>query len=464
MIKSTRFVSLLTLCLMTTSLVMPTPSFAQDAQKETPPQAAEGAAQKPKFDAQTYELLNLFGDVFERVRDNYVEEVPDKKLIESALNGMLTSLDPHSSYLDETNFNDMKVQTKGEFGGLGIEVTMENGLVKVVSPIDETPAAKAGLKPGDYIIKIGNDDVMGLSLSDAVDKMRGKVGSPVTLTIVRADKSEPFDVKLVRDVIKVKSVRYRMQGDDVGYLRITSFSEQVQENLAKAIEDLKAKSKGKLKGFILDLRNNPGGLLDQAVYVSDIFLDKGEIVSTRGRHPEETKRINATPGDLTDGLPLVVLVNEGSASASEIVAGALQDHRRGIVMGVKSFGKGSVQTIIALPGNGAMRLTTARYYTPSGRSIQAEGIVPDIEVKQAKVEEVVDKLSKFMPKEADLHGALKNDTLKKAIEEQQDKLDKDKQKGKPGAEAAADAQDYQLQRANDLIRGIARYTTKVTQK
>ena len=339
---------------------------------------------------------------------------------------------------------------------------MENGLVKVVSPIDETPAAKAGLKPGDYIIKIGAEDVMGLTLNDAVDKMRGKIGSPITLTIVRADKSEPFEVKMNRDVIKVKSVRWRMQANDVGYIRITSFSEQVQENLEKAIKDLKDQSKGKIKGYVLDLRNNPGGLLDQAVSVSDTFLDKGEIVSTRGRRAEETKRVNATAGDMTDSAPLVVLINEGSASASEIVAGALQDHRRAILMGTKSFGKGSVQTIIALPGNGAMRLTTARYYTPSGRSIQAEGIVPDIEVKQAKVEEIVDKIAQFMPKEADLHGALKNDTLKKAIEEQQ--IKQDKAKGTSSADAEADAKDFQLQRAVDLIRGIARYTTKVKQQ
>lgn len=420
-------------------------------------QQAADAPKAPKVTNDTYEMLNLFGDVFERVRDNYVEEVPDKKLIEGALNGMLTGLDPHSGYLDQSAFSDMKIQTSGEFGGLGIEVVMENGLVKVVSPYDETPAAKAGLKSGDFIIKIDNVDVMGLTLQDCVQKMRGKVGTPITLTMVRADKSEPFDVKLIRDTIKVKSVRWRLQGDDVGYLRITSFDEQVQENLQKAIDDLKEKSKGKIKGFVLDLRNNPGGLLDQAIYVSDAFLDKGEIVSTRGRHAEDTKRVNATPGDMIDHLPLVVLINEGSASASEIVSGALQDHHRAILMGTKSFGKGSVQTIMALPGNGAMRLTTARYYTPSGRSIQAEGIVPDIEVKPAKVEEVVDKLAAFMPKEADLHGALKNDTLQKAIEEQQKTIEK--AKGKPAKEAEADAADYQLQRANDLVRGIARYTS-----
>lgn len=434
-----------------TTVTLVTPAMAQPL---------ELPREKTKITPETYEMLNLFGDVFERVRDNYVEEVPDKKLVESALNGMLTALDPHSGYLDESSFDDMKVQTKGEFGGLGIEVTMENGMVKVVSPIDETPAARAGLKPGDFIIKIDGVDVMGFSLSEAVDKMRGKVGSSIMLTIVRSDKPEPFDVKLIRDVIKVKAVRSRMIGDDVGYIRITSFSQQVEKNLEKAIKELQSKSDNKLAGYILDLRNNPGGLLDQAVAVSDVFLEQGEIVSTRGRRPEETKRVGASEGDLTNGAPLVVLINEGSASASEIVAGALQDHHRAIVMGTKSFGKGSVQTIMALPGNGAMRLTTARYYTPSGRSIQAEGIVPDIEVKPAKVEEIVDKISQFMPKEADLRGALKNDTLKKAIEEQQDRLEKNKGKNKSAAaDAEADAQDYQLQRAADLVRGISRYSS-----
>ena len=435
------------------AIAAPACTFAQDTGSE---------AKTPKVTNDTYEMLNLFGDVFERVRNNYVEEVPDKKMIEGALNGMLTALDPHSSYLDASGFDEMKVQTKGEFGGLGIEVIMENGLVKVVSPIDETPAARAGLKAGDFVIKINEEDVMGMTLQDAVNKMKGKVGTPVTLTIVRSDKPEPFEVKLIRDVIKVKGVRWRMQGDDVGYIRITSFNEQVQENLEKAIKDLDEKSGGKVKGYVLDLRNNPGGLLDQAIYVSDAFLEKGEIVSTRGRHAEDTKRVNATPGDLITHKPLVVLINEGSASASEIVAGALQDHHRAIIMGTKSFGKGSVQTIMALPGNGAMRLTTARYYTPSGRSIQAEGIVPDIEVKPAKVEEVVDKLAKYMPKEADLKGALKNDTLQRALEEQEKSIQK--AKGRSEIEAEADAADYQLQRANDLVRGIARYTANEDEK
>lgn len=452
--------SFISLLLGATLLSLPavTPVMAQEEKKEEAPAA----------NLDTYELLNLFGDVFERVRDNYVESVPDKKLVENALNGMLTALDPHSGYLDESNFEDMKVQTKGEFGGLGIEVTMENGLVKVVSPIDDTPAARAGLKPGDLIVKIDEQDVSGLSLNDAVDKMRGKVGSQVELTIVRQGTAEPFVVKLERAVIKVRSVRSRMVGKDVGYIRITSFNEQVQDGLEKAIKDVKKEAtdkdgKSDLKGIILDLRNNPGGLLDQAIFVSDAFLEKGEIVSTRGRHPEEIERVSATPGDLIDGLPMVVLINEGSASASEIVAGALQDHRRAIALGQKSFGKGSVQTIISLPGHGALRMTTARYYTPSGRSIQAEGIVPDIEVKQAKIEEVDDKLAALMTSESQLRGALKNDTDYKAIISiKGDKEEPEKTKAETDAEK--DKLDYQLQRAADLIRGVARYTTKVTQQ
>ena len=424
-------------------------------------------ADDTKMTPETYEMLNLFGDVFERVRSEYVEQVPDKKLIENAINGMLTSLDPHSGYLDAENFEDMKVQTKGEFGGLGIEVTMENGLVKVVSPIDETPAAKAGIKPGDLIIKIDNEEVSGLSLSDAVDKMRGKVGTPIALTVIRKDATEPLVFKLNRAVIKIKSVRDKMVGNDIGYIRITSFNEQVEENLTKSLKAMLGDHKD-LKGLILDLRNNPGGLLDQAIFVSDAFLDKGEIVSTRGRHPEDTKRINATPGDMLHGLPMVVLINEGSASASEIVAGALQDHRRAILMGTKSFGKGSVQTIVSLPGqNAAMRLTTARYYTPSGRSIQAEGIVPDIEVKPAKIEAITTTYQG--PSEASLHGALKNDNKKDADATATPDADatpaaavttttvkKTTTESKPGEPDIAD--DYQLMRAADLIRGIARFT------
>jgi len=355
--------------------------------------------------SETYRQLNLFGDVFERVRAEYVEPVTDEQLIESAINGMLTSLDPHSSYLNKKSFQDMQVQTRGEFGGLGIEVTMENGLVKVVSPIDDTPAFRAGLQPGDFIVQLNGDAVMGLTLNDAVEKMRGPVGSELKVTIRRGDAGEPFEVSLTRAVIKVQSVRFRTEGD-IGYLRITSFNEQTQSGLEKALTSIQQQLGDKLKGYVLDLRNNPGGLLDQAVSVSDTFLDKGEIVSTRGRKSEEGTRFNAKPGDLAKGLPLVILINGGSASASEIVAGALQDHKRAIVMGTQSFGKGSVQTIIPLPGHGAMRLTTARYYTPSGRSIQQLGITPDIEVHVAKVEDLDTNAARR--READLKGALRN--------------------------------------------------------
>jgi len=356
--------------------------------------------------SETYRQLNLFGDVFERVRAEYVEQVTDEQLIESAINGMLTSLDPHSSYLNKKSFQDMQVQTRGEFGGLGIEVTMENGLVKVVSPIDDTPAFRAGLQPGDFIVQLNGEAVMGLSLNDAVEKMRGPVGSELKVTIRRGDAGEPFEVSLTRAVIKVQSVRYRTEGD-IGYIRITSFNEQTQSGLEKALTSLQQQLGDKLKGYVLDLRNNPGGLLDQAVSVSDTFLDKGEIVSTRGRKSEEGTRFNSKPGDLAKGLPVVILINGGSASASEIVAGALQDHKRAIVMGTQSFGKGSVQTIIPLPGHGAMRLTTARYYTPSGRSIQQLGITPDIEVHVAKLEDL-EANAAARRREADLKGALRN--------------------------------------------------------
>lgn len=353
--------------------------------------------------SETYRQLNLFGDVFERVRAEYVEAVTDEQLIENAINGMLSALDPHSSYLNRKNFQDMQVQTKGEFGGLGIEVSMDNGLVKVVSPIDDTPAFRAGLQPGDYVTHIDAEAVMGLTLNEAVDKMRGPVGSNIKLTVRRGLSGDPFDVTLTRAVIKVQSVRSRTE-NDVGYLRITSFNEQTQAGLEKAISAIEKDHGKKLKGYVLDLRNNPGGLLDQAVSVSDTFLEKGEIVSTRGRKTDEGSRFNAKPGDMIHGLPLVVLINGGSASASEIVAGALQDHQRGVIMGTQSFGKGSVQTIIPLPGHGAMRLTTARYYTPSGRSIQQLGITPDIEVQPAKLEEIRQPAGRR--READLRGSL----------------------------------------------------------
>src|SRR5881275_334589 len=363
-----------------------------------------GAAPANSNNPETYKQLNLFGDVFELVRSNYVDDVTDDTLVEGAINGMLTALDPHSNYLNSKNFNDMKVQTRGEFGGLGIEVSMENGLVKVVSPIDDTPAANAGLKPGDLITHLEGQPVQGLTLPEAVEKMRGPINSDITLTI-RREGREAFDVKLTRANIKIQSVRSHIEGNNIAYIRITSFNEQTDVGLNNAMKNLKSQAKDKLSGVILDLRNNPGGLLDQAVAVSDAFLDKGEIVSTRGRRSEDAQRYNARPGDIASGLPVAVLINGGSASASEIVAGALQDHHRAILLGTKSFGKGSVQTIIPLPGHGAMRLTTARYYTPSGRSIQAKGIEPDILVEPAKIEVIEEGQRR---READLRGALRN--------------------------------------------------------
>src|SRR3954449_2251069 len=344
-----------------------------------------GAAPANSNNPETYKQLNLFGDVFELVRSNYVDDVTDDTLVEGAINGMLTALDPHSNYLNSKNFNDMKVQTRGEFGGLGIEVSMESGLVKVVSPIDDTPAARAGLKPGDLITHLDGNPVQGLTLPEAVEKMRGPVNSDINLTI-RRESQEPFDVKLTRAIIKIQSVRSHLEGKNIGYIRVTSFNEQTDVGLNNAMKNLKQQANNKLIGVILDLRNNPGGLLDQAVAVSDAFLEKGEIVSTRGKRAEEAQRYNARPGDIASGLPVAVLINGGSASASEIVAGALQDHHRAVLLGTKTFGKGSVQTIIPLGGHGAMRLTTARYYTPSGRSIQAKGIDPDVVVEAAKIE------------------------------------------------------------------------------
>ena len=393
--------------------------------------------------SETYRQLSLFGDVFERVRSEYVEDVSDEQLIEAAVNGMLSALDPHSSYLSPKNFREMQTQTRGEFGGLGIEVTMENGFVKVVSPIDDTPAFRAGLKSGDLITHLDGEPVQGLTLSEAVEKMRGKVGSDLKLT-VRRENLDPFDVTVTRDIIKIRSVRSRMESGDIAYVRITSFSEQTTSGVEQSIKSLRKKAKGKLTGIIIDLRNNPGGLLDQSVKVSDAFLDRGEIVSTRSRRPEESRRFNAKAGDITDGLPIVVMVNGGSASASEIVAGALQDHRRAIVLGTRTFGKGSVQTIIPLSGNGAIRLTTARYYTPSGRSIQAKGIEPDIVVEQVKVEKIT---RPGVKREEDLRGRLDNPSdnqVKPDTERLVKKTDKP-------------AEDYQLSRALDLLRGIALY-------
>jgi len=407
------------------------------------------AADQKDDGAETYRLLNLFGDVFERVRGNYVEETTDRELIEAAIVGMLTSLDPHSSYLNAKNFGEMQVQTRGEFGGLGIEVTMEGGLVKVVSPIDDTPAHRAGIEPGDLLTHLDGDPVLGLSLAEAVERMRGRVGTDIRVT-VRRNGTEPFDVTITRAIIKIQSVRSRIE-DKVGYIRITSFNEQTEDGLDNAMEDFKENLGDELQGVVLDLRNNPGGLLDQAVAVADAFLDQGEIVSTRSRKPEDTHRFNARPGDLARGLPVVVLINAGSASASEIVVGALQDHRRAIVLGTKSFGKGSVQTIVPLGNRGAIRLTTARYYTPSGRSIQAVGIDPDIQVQQARLESVDQPR---LRREADLRGALDSDDSSDDDPDGPAQAD-----GAPRADAAA--QDYQLARALDLVRGLALFSTRV---
>ncbi|MPY69692.1 MAG: PDZ domain-containing protein [Alphaproteobacteria bacterium] len=405
--------------------------------------------------SETYRQLNLFGDVFERVRADYVKDVTDEQLIESAINGMLTSLDPHSSYMNPKNFRDMQVNTKGEFGGLGIEVTMENGLVKVVSPIDETPAFRAGLQPGDFITHLDNEPVQGMTLTQAVERMRGKVDSDIKLTI-RREGREPFDVTLTRSVIKIQSVRWRTEGD-IGYLRITSFSEQSDAGVDRAIKQIREKAGSNLKGIIIDLRNNPGGLLDQAVKISDQFLDRGEIVSTRSRRADDAQRYNAEPGDLAAKLPLVVLINGGSASASEIVAGALQDHNRAIVLGTQSFGKGSVQTIIPLGGHGAMRLTTAHYYTPSGRSIQAKGISPDIEVEQAELKAMAQRQGR---RESDLRGALENPNIAPATPAPVDS-DAPQDEDAKTAEGEKAPFDFQLARALDLIRGIALYNQRL---
>jgi carboxyl-terminal processing protease len=391
--------------------------------------------------ADTYRQLSLFGDVFERVRADYVEKPDDGKLIESAINGMLAGLDPHSSYMDAKSFRDMQVQTRGEFGGLGIEVTMEEGLIKVVAPIDETPAAKAGVMANDIITHLDDEPVQGLTLNQAVEKMRGPVNTKIKLKIMRKGQDKPVEVSITRDIIRVRSVRSRMEGDDVGFIRITQFNEQTTDGLKKAVTDLTTQTGDKLKGFVIDLRNNPGGLLDQAISVSDAFLEKGEIVSTRGRNAEETQRFNARAGDLTKNKPVIVLINGGSASASEIVAGALQDHRRATVIGTRSFGKGSVQTIIPLgSGNGALRLTTARYFTPSGRSIQAKGISPDIEILQEVPDEL--KTRTDTRGEASLRGHLK--------------AEGDEQTGSQSYIPPDPKDDKALHTALDLIRGITK--------
>ena len=386
-------------------------------------------------DEDDYRQMRLLADVLEKVRENYVEAPEFEEMVEAAINGMLASLDPHSSYLNSKSFQDMQVQTKGEFGGLGIEVTMEGGFVKVVSPIDDTPAFRAGLKPGDLVTHLDGEAVQGLTLTQAVEKMRGPKGSQIQLTIRRQGEA-PFDVTITRAVITIESVRWRAE-DDVGYLRITSFSEKTEAGLDKAVGRIREEIGDKLKGFVLDLRNNPGGLLDQAVAVSDAFLERGEIVSTRGRRKRDAQRFNAEPGDVAEGMPIVVLINGGSASASEIVAGALRDHRRAVLVGTRSFGKGSVQTIMPIKGHGAVRLTTARYYTPSGISIQAKGIQPDIEIEQAELSLIESRRRR----ESDLRGA----------------LDRTDAPGDGAEEKTGERKDYQLTRALDLLRALALY-------
>ena len=393
--------------------------------------------------AEIYKQLDLFGDVLERVRSDYVEKPDDAALIESAINGMLAGLDPHSAYLNPKNYRDMQVQTRGEFGGLGIEVTMENGIVKVVSPIDDTPAAKAGLQANDLITQLDGDSIVGLTLEQAVEKMRGPVNTPITLTIVRKGIDDPLDVKIVRDTIRINAVKARLEGEII-YAKISTFNEQTHANLVKQIDALKKKLAKPVKGYIIDLRNNPGGLLDQAINVSDDFLDQGAIVLTKGRNLEETQRSNARPGDITEGKRVLVLINGGSASASEIVAGALQDHKRALVIGTRSFGKGSVQTIIPLNQNGALRLTTARYYTPSGRSIQAKGIMPDVVIEQELPDDLKPKRPERPRGEASLRGHLKGEDAKK------------KEKEESGSSAYVPKEpekDTQLQYALKLMRG-----------
>jgi len=406
----------------------------------------------------TYKLLNLFGDVFERIRAQYVEDVEDEELIEAAINGMLSSLDPHSSYLNPKHYEDLEVQTKGEFGGLGLEVTMENGVVRVVSPIDDTPAAKAGMQAGDYITRLDGEQVMGLTLREAVDKMRGEVGTPIILTVLRKGEKKPLEIEIKRDVIVIKSVRHRIE-DEIGYLRVTSFTVKTEEGLKEAFEKIDTELGDNLQGYVLDLRNNPGGLLDQAISVSDAFLERGEIVSTRTRNDANIQRYNARRGDLSNGKPVVVLINGGSASASEIVAGALQDHRRAVVVGTQSFGKGSVQTVIPLGADGAMRLTTAYYFTPSGTSIQAEGIVPDVTVEQLRLDRPEENGFRQRSERA-LRGSLKNPNGEDA---ETDDAEEAEEASEEETEAAAEPEvqlttaydDYQLNYALNLVKGMA---------
>ena len=416
--------------------------------------AAPLLAQESTKTTNVYQQLDLFGDIFERIRAQYVEEVDEGDLIEAAINGMLTSLDPHSSYLSPEDAEGMKVQTNGEFGGLGIEVTQEEGFVKVVSPIDGTPADEAGVESGDFITHVDGESLLGLTLDEAVEMMRGPVGSEIVITVAREGEDEPLEISIIRDTIKLTAVRSRVEGTSV-VLRVTTFNRQTSPNLASGIKEQIEEAGGmdKVNGFILDLRNNPGGLLTEAIAVSDAFLESGEIVSTRGRNPEDGERYNATAGDLTGGKPIVVLINGGSASASEIVAGALQDHRRAIVVGTKSFGKGSVQTVMPLRGEGAMRLTTARYYTPSGRSIQALGVSPDIVVEQPRRKpdaETEEEQTKFDARtEADLRGSLNNDSL---TEDEIEQIKKDQEKALAAAKLREE--DYQLAYAIDILKGL----------
>ncbi|WP_170525885.1 S41 family peptidase [Ruegeria arenilitoris] len=413
-------------------------------------------AQEAENKAGVYEQLDLFGDIFERIRAQYVEEVAPEELIEAAIDGMLTSLDPHSSYLSPDDAEQMRVQTRGEFGGLGIEVTQEDGFVKVVSPIDGTPADEAGIEAGDFITHVDGESILGLTLDKAVDLMRGPVGSEIVITVVREGEPDPFDVTIIRDTIKLTAVRARTEGASV-VLRVTTFNDQTFPNLKEGLEKQIAEAGGidKVNGFVLDLRNNPGGLLTQAIKVSDAFLNEGEIVSTRGRNPEDGERFNATPGDLAQGKPIVVLINGGSASASEIVAGALKDHHRAIVVGTKSFGKGSVQTVMPLRGDGAMRLTTSRYYTPSGRSIQALGVSPDIIVEQPRVRpeaEEEEESNARTRSEADLRGSLNNDSL---TEDEIRQIEEDRTKAEETAELRNE--DYQLAYAIDILKGLSAF-------
>ena len=407
-------------------------------------------------EAKTYQQLKLFGDIFDRIRLDYVEEVDDEKLIEAAIDGMLTSLDPHSSYLSPDDAADMRIQTRGAFGGLGIEVTQEDGFVKVVTPMDDTPADLAGMQPGDFITHVDGEGLLGLTLSEAVDLMRGPVGSKIIITVVREGEPEPFDVTIIRDTIKLTAVRDRSIGETV-VLRISTFNDQTYPNLQDGIKTQIEAAGGieNINGFVIDLRNNPGGLLNQAIMVSDAFLEKGEIVSTRGRDPSQADRWNARKGDLAQSKPIVVLINGGSASASEIVAGALQDHRRAIVVGTKSFGKGSVQTVMPIPGDGAMRLTTARYYTPSGRSIQALGVSPDIIVAQPrrtpKEDDREEDSSRSARSEADLRGSLDNDSLS---EEEQKQIETERAVAEEAATLRED--DFQLSYAIDLLKGLSK--------